>query len=150
MAGCRLPARTSLPFQPAHPARPRAARQRPFAGSHPRHRCPSACRPWGSAQDVPFPEQLRIMSRVSLLVMVHGSAISLWPFLPPNAVAVHISPDVESSDNLQRVWADHYVRRPGRQGKGPGARSRRLAAMGWTALMGRPPALPAWADSSRS
>lgn len=51
------------------------------------------------------------MSRVSLLIMVHGSAIALWPFLPPGAVAIHISPDVESNDNLQRVWADHYVRR---------------------------------------
>ncbi|KAL4436807.1 hypothetical protein ABPG75_003946 [Micractinium tetrahymenae] len=61
-------------------------------------------------EDVPFPEQLRIMSRVSLLVMVHGSAIALWPFLPPGAVAIHISPDVESNDNLQRVWADHYAR----------------------------------------
>lgn len=61
-------------------------------------------------EDVPFPDQLRIMSRVSLLIMVHGSAIALWPFLPPGAVAIHISPDVESNDNLQRVWADHYAR----------------------------------------
>lgn len=61
-------------------------------------------------EDVPFPEQLRIMSGTSILVMVHGSAIALWPFLPPNAVAVHIDPDLESGGSLQRVWADHYAR----------------------------------------
>ncbi len=84
--------------------------------SHPVEACwqhltsiPPASPSW-TCQDVPFPEQLRIMSGVSLLIMVHGSAIALWPFLPPGAVAVHISPDVESSDSLQRAWADHYVR----------------------------------------
>ncbi|EFN52264.1 expressed protein [Chlorella variabilis] len=61
-------------------------------------------------EDVPFPDQLRIMGSVSILVMVHGSAIALWPFLPPKAVAIHISPDAESTDSLQRVWAEAYVR----------------------------------------
>ena len=67
-------------------------------------------------QDVPFPDQLRIMGSVSILVMVHGSAIALWPFLPPKAVAIHISPDAESTDSLQRVWAEAYVSRRGGAG----------------------------------
>ncbi|EFN58009.1 hypothetical protein CHLNCDRAFT_57085 [Chlorella variabilis] len=61
-------------------------------------------------EDVPFPDQLRIISGVSILVMVHGSAIALWPFLPPKAVAIHISPDIESAHSLQRVWAEAYAR----------------------------------------
>ncbi|PSC74740.1 DUF563 domain [Micractinium conductrix] len=61
-------------------------------------------------EDVPFPDQLRIINSVSILVMVHGSAIALWPFLPPGAVAVHIGPDVQTGRTLQRVWAEHYAR----------------------------------------
>ena len=73
-------------------------------------------------QDVPFPDQLRIISGVSILVMVHGSAIALWPFLPPKAVAIHISPDIESAHSLQRVWAEAYVSASVGRAEGGGGR----------------------------
>ena len=83
---------------------------RPPGQPHLSHAAPPlACTLSRLPQDVPFPDQLRIINSVSILVMVHGSAIALWPFLPPGAVAVHIGPDVQTGRTLQRVWAEHYV-----------------------------------------
>lgn len=56
-------------------------------------------------------EQAALWSRVSVVVQIHGAAITNWVFLPRNAVVVHIVPRPRPYDEHDTLFAHYLVGR---------------------------------------